>query len=165
MKRPIVKSKLIALFTIIILILLIILVYRSVKTQQRIIASQKVSTSGAFSTTLDSNASTESVRPTKTPYGLPKGDFEKSWDTYNFVYNSTGGIITIRRQGAKYTMEKVMYDGSGKTYDLTVISAGDEIKLTDHPGNPAGDYLLISKEGYLSFYNKQGLMYSVSELK
>jgi len=160
------KSKLIALFTLIILILLIMLVYRSVKTQQLVIASQKISTSEASSITLDSNASSKSTQPTKTPLVVPKGDFEMSWDTYNFVYNSTGGIITIRRQGTKYTMEKVMYDGSGGgTYDLTVISAGDEIKLTDHPGNSAGDYLLISKEGYLSFYNKRGLMYSVSELK
>ena len=160
------KSKLIALFTIIILILLIMLVYRSVKTQQLVIASQKISTSEASSITLDSNASSKSTRSTKTPFVVPKGNFEMSWDTYNYVYNSTGGIVTIRRQGAKYTMKKIMYDGSGGgTYDLTVISAGDEIKLTDHPGNSAGDYLLISKEGYLSFYNKRGLMYSVSELK
>ena len=105
------------------------------------------------------------IEPTSDSFIMPKGDFEMSWDIYSSEYNSLGGIVTIRRQGSKYTEKLVMSDGSSGTYPLTVISEGSEIKLTDRPGNSYGDYMIISKDGYLHFYDNQGLIYSVPPLK
>jgi len=102
--------------------------------------------------------------PTSIPFVMPTGDFKISWDTYSSEYNSLGGILTIRRQGSKYTQTLVMSDKSCGTTDLTVISEGSEIKLTDRPGNSFGDYMVISSNGYLNFYDKQGIIYSVPPL-
>jgi hypothetical protein len=94
-----------------------------------------------------------------------EGDFEMSWNAYNAEYDSLGGVVTIRKTGNKYTMKRVMPDGSSGAYDLTLISDNNGIKLTDRPGNSFGDYMLISSDGYLSFYDKQGLIYRVPPLK
>jgi hypothetical protein len=104
--------------------------------------------------------------PASTPISIvvPKGDFEISWDTYNSQYNSMGGILTIRKQGSKYTQTLVMSDGSCGTTDLTVISEGEEVKLTDRPGNSFGDYMIISSNGYLYYYDKQGVIYGIPRL-
>ncbi|MBN1618382.1 hypothetical protein JW887_03505 [Candidatus Dojkabacteria bacterium] len=102
--------------------------------------------------------------PTAKPFVMPSGDFEMSWDIYDSEYNSFGGILTIRRQGSKYTQKLVMSDGSSETVDLTVISDGDEIRLTDRPGNPFGDYMYISSTGYLYFCDNQGVIYTVPPL-
>jgi hypothetical protein len=102
--------------------------------------------------------------PTSIPFVMPKGDFEMSWDTYNSEYNSLGGILTIRRLGSKYTMKLTMPDGSSNTYDLAVISDGDEIRLTERPGNPYGDYMYISSTGYLYFCDNKGDIYTVPPL-
>ncbi len=102
--------------------------------------------------------------PTKSS-SSSKGNFEMSWDIYSSEYDSLGGILTIRKQGSKYTEKLVMSDGSSGTYDLTLISDNNGIKLTDRPGNSFGDYMLISSDGYLSFYDKQGFIYSVPRLK
>jgi hypothetical protein len=99
--------------------------------------------------------------PTSIPFVMPAGDFEMSWDTYSSEYNSLGGILTIRRQGSKYTQTLVYSDGSCGTTDLTVISEGEEVKLTDRPGNSFGDYMTISSNGYLYFYDNQGVIYGV----
>jgi len=104
-------------------------------------------------------------KPTATPVVMPTGDFEMGWDIYNSEHNSLGGILTIRRQGSKYTQTLVMSDGSSSTTDLTVISDGDEIKLTDRPGNQFGDYMHISSNGYLYFYDNQGVIYTVPPLE
>jgi hypothetical protein len=98
-------------------------------------------------------------------FAMPKGDFEKSWNTYSSEYDPLGGILTISRKGTKYTKKLVMPDGSSEIKDLTIISEGNEIKLTDRPGNPIGDYMLISSDGYLSFYDNEGFIYSVPPLK
>ena len=50
-------------------------------------------------------------------------------------------------------------------WGLLYVLKGSEIKLTDSPGNPFGDYMLISSNGYLHFYDSQGLIYSVPPLK
>lgn len=113
---------------------------------------------------LSSCAPTPTPEPTSIPFVMPTGDFKMSWDTYSSEYNSLGGILTIRRQGSKYTQTLVMSDKSCGTTDLTVISEGDEIKLTDRPGNSFGDYMVISNNGYLNFYDKQGIIYSVPPL-
>jgi len=103
--------------------------------------------------------------PTSKPFVMPTGDFSISWDTYNSEYNSIlGGILTIRRQGSTYTQTLVYSDGSCSTTDLTVISEGEEIKLTDRPGNPFGDHMIITSNGYLHFYDNQGEIYSVPPL-
>jgi hypothetical protein len=99
--------------------------------------------------------------PTSKPFVMPTGDFEMSWDTYSSEYNSLGGILTIRRQGSKYTQKLVMSDGSSDISDLTVLSDGDEIRLTDRPGNSFGDYMYISSTGYLYFCDSQGVIYTV----
>jgi hypothetical protein len=104
------------------------------------------------------------LKPTSLPFVMPKGDFEMSWNTYDSKYNSLGGILTIRKQGSKYTMKLVMSDGSSGTNDLTVISDGAEIRLTDRPGNPYGDYMYISSTGYLYFCDNQGIIYTVPPL-
>ena len=58
---------------------------------------------------------TSTPEPTAIPFVMPKGDFEMSWNIYNSEYNSSGGIVTIRRQGSSYT-EKIVYpDGSNGT--------------------------------------------------
>jgi hypothetical protein len=99
--------------------------------------------------------------PTAKPFVMPTGDFSLSWDTYNSEYNSFGGILTIQRKGSRYTQKIVMSDGSSDTTELTVISDGDEIKLTDRPGNSFGDYMYISSTGYLYFCDNQGVIYTV----
>lgn len=104
-------------------------------------------------------------KPTSIPFVMPTGDFEMSWDIYDSEYNSLGGISTIRRQGSKYTQSLVMSDGSSSTTNLTVISDGVEIRLTDRPGNPFGDYMYISSTGYLYFCDKQGVIYTVPLLE
>lgn len=103
--------------------------------------------------------------PTSMPFVMPKDDFEMSWDTYNSEYNSMGGILTIRKQGDKYTMRLVMSDGSKGINDLTVMPTGNEIRLTERPGNSFGDYMYISDNGYLYFCDKQGVIYSVPPLE
>ena len=107
--------------------------------------------------------------PTAIPFVMPKGDFEISWNTYNSEYDSLGGIVTIRRQGSKYTEKIVMSDGSGGTFDLTVISEGSEIKLSGHLGDPYSlyphDYIQIESNGWLGFYDDQGYIYGVPPLK
>jgi hypothetical protein len=103
--------------------------------------------------------------PTSIPFVMPKGDFEMSWNIYSSEYNSLGGILTIRRQGSKYTQKLVMSDGSSAIDDLAVISEGSEIKLTDRPGNSFGDYMVIDQDGWLIFYDKQGYIYGVPPLK
>ncbi len=105
--------------------------------------------------------STSIPKPTSTPFVMPIGDFKMSWNTYNSEYDSLGGILTIRRQGSKYTQTLVMSDGSCGITDLTVISKGNEIKLTDRPGDPSGDYMAISNNGDLYFDDNQGVIYSV----
>lgn len=99
--------------------------------------------------------------PTSKPFVIPSGDFEMSWDIYNREYNALGGILTIQRQGSKYTQKLVMSDGSIETSDLTIISNGDEIRLTDRPGNSFGDFMFISNTGYLYFCDNQGIIYTV----
>jgi hypothetical protein len=100
-------------------------------------------------------------KPTSIPFVMPTGDFEMSWDTYDSEYNTLGGILTIRRQGSNYTMKLVMRDGSSAVYKLYVISDGNEIRLTENPGNDFGDYMYISSTGYLYFCDNQGVIYTV----
>ena len=99
--------------------------------------------------------------PTSTPFIMPLGNFQISWNTYSSQYNSLGGIVTIRRQGTKYTKTLVMSDKSCNSIDLEVISESDHIKLTDQPGNDFGDYMVIIPTGELAFYDNQGIIYSV----
>ncbi len=91
------------------------------------------------------------------------------WDIYNDEYDKLGGIVTIRKQGSKYTEKIVMSDGSSAIYDLTVISEGSEIKLSGHMGDPYSlyphDYIEIESNGWLGFYDDQGYIYSVPPLK
>lgn len=105
-----------------------------------------------------------SPEPTSTPFIMPKGDFELSWNVYNSQYDSLGGIVTIRRAGAQYTETRVMPDKSCNTLDLTVISEGDELVLTEQPGTPSNDQIEILSNGYLAFTDNQGLIYSVPPL-
>lgn len=107
------------------------------------------------------------ISPT-LPFVMPKGDFEMSWNIYNSKYNSSNDILTIRRQGSKYTEKSVYPDGSGGTYELTAISEGSEIKLTGHLGITSslyGDYMVINSDGWLVFYDDQGYIYGVPPLK
>lgn len=109
-------------------------------------------------------------KPTSIPFVMPEGDFEMSWDTYNSQYNSLGGIVTIRKQGSRYTEKIVMSDGSSANFDLVLISEGKVIKLDGHFGViayslPPHDYMQIESNGWLGFYDEQGLIYSVPPLK
>ena len=114
---------------------------------------------------------TETAEPTRTslstsiPFVMPTGNFQMSWNTYNSEYDLLGGIVTIRRQGSKYTEKIVMSDGSNGTFDLSVISEGGEIKLSGNLGDPYSlyphDYIQIESNGWLGFYDDQGLIYSV----
>jgi hypothetical protein len=58
-------------------------------------------------------------------------------------------------------MKLVMRDGSSAVYKLYVISDGNEIRLTENPGNDFGDYMYISSTGYLYFCDNQGVIYTV----
>ena len=105
--------------------------------------------------------------PTAIPFFMPKGDFEMSWNIYSSEYNSMGGILTISRQGSKYTEKLVYPDGSNGIFDLTVLFEGSEIKLTGHLGITSslyGDYMVIDNSGWLVFYDSQGYIYGVPPL-
>lgn len=110
-----------------------------------------------------------SSSPSSSSSSSTKGDFEMSWDIYSSEYNSLGGILTIRRQGSRYTEKIVMSDGSSGLYDLTVLSEGNEIKLDGHMGDSYSiyphDYIQIESDGWLGFYDDQGLIYRVPPLK
>jgi len=105
--------------------------------------------------------------PTAISFVMPEGDFVMNWNIYSSEYNSSGGIVTIRRRGSNYT-EKIVYpDGSNGIFELTVISVGSKIKLTGHLGITSslyGDYMLIDSDGWLAFYDNQGYIYSVPPL-
>jgi hypothetical protein len=108
-------------------------------------------------------------RPTAIPFTIPKGDFQMSWDSYSSEYNSFGGIITITKKGSNYMEKIVMSDGSNATYNLRIISEGSVIKLDGHFGNSYSlyphDYIQIESNGWLGFYDEQGLIYRVPPLK
>jgi hypothetical protein len=108
-------------------------------------------------------------RPTAIPFVMPKGDFQMSWDSYNSEYNSFRGIITITKKGSNYMEKIVMSDGSNATYNLRIISEGSVIKLDGHFGNSYSlyphDYIQIESNGWLGFYDEQGLIYRVPPLK
>lgn len=112
---------------------------------------------------------TNTPKPTAIPFVMPKGDFEMSWDIYSSEYNTLGGILTISRKGSKYTEKLVLSDGSSGIYDLTVISEGNEIKLSGHLGDSYSlyphDYMQIESNGWLGFYDDQGYIYGVAPLK
>jgi len=117
---------------------------------------------------LVSCTSVSAPKPTAIQFVMPKGDFEMSWDIYNSEYNSAGGILTIYRQGTKYSEKLVMSDGSSTTNELTVLSEGNEIKLTGHLGITSsvyGDYMVINNYGWLGFYDSKGYIYGVPPLK
>lgn len=58
-----------------------------------------------------------------------------------------------------YEMTRLYEDGSGSTVFLEVkVIAGDE-RLIEYPNNPAGDYMLILKNGNLAFYDNEGYIY------
>jgi hypothetical protein len=63
----------------------------------------------------------------------------------------------------------VLSDGSSGIYDLTVISEGNEIKLSGHLGDSYSlyphDYMQIESNGWLGFYDDQGYIYGVAPLK
>ncbi|OGO11957.1 MAG: hypothetical protein A2Y53_01515 [Chloroflexi bacterium RBG_16_47_49] len=99
--------------------------------------------------------------PMSTPFVMPKGDFVMSWDTYDSQYNTMGGILTITRHGSRYTEKLVYSDGSSDTKALTILSEGDEIKLTEDLNDYSGDYMVIESNGWLSYYDNLGLIYSV----
>ena len=101
---------------------------------------------------------------TSTPFIMPAGDFKMSWDIYSSQYNPSGGILTIRRQGATYTQTVVFSDGSCGTTDLDAVSEGGEIKLSESSSVLLGKYMINSSNGYLSFYDSQGSIYGVSPL-
>lgn len=103
--------------------------------------------------------------PTNAPFALPTGDFVLSWDIYNSMYNSTGGILTLRKQGTTYTETIVYPDGSCGTIELSIISEGEEISLTDRPGNPFGDKMVITGDGYLNYFDGQGFIYGVPPIQ
>jgi hypothetical protein len=104
--------------------------------------------------------------PTSIPFVMPKGDFEMSWDIYSSEYNSLGGILTIRRSGSKYTQTLLMSDGSGETVPLSVKNVNGEERLHDDRFDDYyGDYMVIDKDGWLIFYDKQGYIYGVPPLK
>lgn len=139
-------------------------------SDSKIIADAEISSQGyTFSLNYDDELERDGEvyppKPTAVPFVMPTGDFKMSWDTYNSEYNSLGGILTIRRQGTRYTQTLVMSDGSSDTTELTVLSDGDEIRLTDRPDNPFGDYMYISSTGYLYFCDSQGVIYTVPPLE
>lgn len=108
-------------------------------------------------------------RPSATPFAMPQGDFEMSWDTYNSQYDSSGAVVTIRKQGSRYTEKIVMPDGSSGNFDLTLIHEGNTIKLDGHFGDSYSlsphDYIQIESNGWLGFYDDMGLIYKVPPLK
>ena len=111
-------------------------------------------------------APTNTPKPTSTPFVMPKGDFQMSWDSYSSEYNSLGGIITITKKGSDYMEKIMMSDGSSATYNLSILSEGIVIKLDGHFGNSykiyPHDYIQIESNGWLGFYDEQGLIYRVS---
>lgn len=100
-------------------------------------------------------------KPTTIPIAMPTDNFKMSWDIYNSTYRPDHGILTIRKQGSTYTQTIVYPDGSCGTDDLTLISQGEGIKLSDSSANSFGDYMIISSNGYLNFYDNQGIIYGV----
>jgi hypothetical protein len=118
------------------------------------------------STSVPTTSPPITLKPTTNPFVKPKGDFQMSWDIYSSQYNSLGGILTIRRNGSKYTQSLLMSDGSGETVPLSVKIVNGEERLYDERFDDYyGDYMLIEKNGYLSFYDKQGFIYTVPPLR
>jgi hypothetical protein len=104
--------------------------------------------------------------PTAKPFVMPTGNFQMTWNNYNSQYNSyTPAMITIYKQGLTYTEKEVMTDGSGDMMGITVTPQGTNLKIVE--ADMAGsDYMLISSsDGSLSYWDNQGLIYSVPLLK
>ena len=105
--------------------------------------------------------------PTSIPFVMPKGDFTMSWNTYDSQYDSNGHILTIRKQGSTYSMTEKFSDGSSGNTPLSAKVVNGEIRLSDaNSDGYFGDYMVIQENsGRLSYYDKQGFIYSVSLLK
>jgi hypothetical protein len=110
---------------------------------------------------------TNTPEPTATPFVMPSGDFQMSWDIYDNEYNSMGGTLTIRRHGTEFTETLEFSNGSTGTFDLTPTYGSGNIYLTGHLGitnSLYGDYMVITSDGWLGFYDSQGYIYSVPPL-
>ena len=105
---------------------------------------------------------TRTSLPTSAPFVMPTGNFQMSWNNYNNQYNTyTPAIITIYKQGLTYTEKEVMTDGSGGMMGITVTPQGTNLKIVE-ADMAGGDYMLISSsDGSLSYWDNQGLIYSV----
>lgn len=100
--------------------------------------------------------------PTTIPFVMPTGNFQMSWNNYNSQYNTyTPAIVTISKQEFTYTEKEVFSDGSGGMMGITVTPQGTNLKIVE-ADMAGGDYMLISStNGSLSYYDNQGLIYSV----
>lgn len=103
---------------------------------------------------------TSVIIPTKkVSSNSTSGNFSKSWinsETYGW-----GETITISKQGSAFTITTKFPDGSGETKYLSVKTVNGEMRLIETAGSLYGDYMVIKPDGYLAFYDNQGLIYSI----
>ena len=87
---------------------------------------------------------TRTSLPTSTPFAMPTGNFQMTWNNYNSQYNSyTPAMITIYKQGLIYTEKEVFSDGSSDMMGITVTQQGTNLKIVE--ADMAGsDYMLVS---------------------
>ena len=58
-------------------------------------------------------------------------------------------------------MKTTCSDGSSETKTLTIKVVKNEVRLIENPGNMYGDYIVIQPNGYLAFYDDQGIIYTL----
>lgn len=80
---------------------------------------------------------------------------------WNNKYDLNCHDIVIKIIGSSYQMTTTCDDGSSDTKTLNVEVVNGEQRLVEFAGNPYGDYMVIETNGYLAFYDNQGLIYKV----
>ncbi|MFH1800596.1 MAG: hypothetical protein ABH891_07125 [Candidatus Omnitrophota bacterium] len=68
-------------------------------------------------------------------------------------------IVVIRKSGEEYFIKKIYEEGNSSEEKLSVTRVAGEERLTDKPGNSSGAYMVIAKDGWLNYYDKEGFLY------
>lgn len=71
-----------------------------------------------------------------------------------------GRTVTIYRKGGALWVETAYVDGSRGDEKLVEEVVGDEKRLV-LPGNKAGEYFVIDRDGLLKEYDKDGLIFTL----
>jgi hypothetical protein len=105
-------------------------------------------------------------------YSIPKTDikFDNSKISKNIIgtWVNTYGIsytIIIFKNKSDYVIKKQFSDGSSSEKVLFIKKVNNEERLYEDPNNYYGDYIIITSDGKLEFYDNEGFIYSLSPVK